>query len=159
MSNLSNNELHNKVFEIIKTVPTIMIGLNRDAEHSEPMHAMTQDTNIQQIWLFTDKDNRIASGGKSTAQYVNTEENIFASIIGQLHEETNEGVIKEIATPVIDSFFEDGILDKNLKVLRLDIESIEIWTQTFDMKTQFKLFMGMEIDPAEMGSHGVINLH
>ncbi len=159
MNNLSNNELHKKVFELIKTAPTIMIGLNRDAEHSEPMHAMTQDTNIQNIWLFTDKNNRIATGGKATSQYVNSEENIFASIIGQLHEETNEGLIKEIATPVIDSFFDDGILDKNLKVLRLDIDSIEIWTQSVDMKTQFKLFMGMEIDPRELGSHGLINLH
>ncbi|MGQ8364942.1 pyridoxamine 5'-phosphate oxidase family protein [Glaciecola sp. 1036] len=151
-----SNALHKQLFELMNEEATVMVSLNRNADHSEPMRACIREGNYKQIWFFISRENRIATGGKTTAQYVSCKENVFASIVGHLEHEKDQEIIKELYSPVIGAFFENGILDEELRVVRLDISSLEIWKQDMSMSTKIKMLAGITIDPEEMGEHKVI---
>ena len=114
------------------------------------------EENNKQVWFFVEKDNRIASGGKATGNYQNAEKELYVSLIGQLTLEDDKEIMKNLYSPIVGAFFTDGILDKDLRLMRFDISSMEIWKQDLSLSTRLKMLAGITLHPEEMGEHALI---
>jgi general stress protein 26 len=150
------NSLHEALFENLRDTSNLMIGLNQNAEHSEPMHICLQDNTYDAFWIFTRKNNRIAGGGKSTANFVSKDHKMFASFIGHLYEETDKATIQVHFSSAISAWYKDGILDENLKVLRFEIENVEIWEKDPSTAAKLKMAIGAKVDQDELGRHAFV---
>ena len=150
-------DLENKLFQALSEEPTLMIGLNRNADHSEPMRACMFPEKHERIWFFTYTDNRCANGGKTSAQFMDHQKGIFASLSGTMVEETDGEIIRELFEPAVSSLYSGGIEDERLHVLRFDIQSIEVWENDMSTWTQFKMLSGINVDQDELGNHAMIS--
>lgn len=151
-------ELLNKLFTEVSTFPTAMIGLNRNSDHHEPMHICLQDDNQQSIWVFTTKDNRIAGGGKAMVQYVSRDHKMFACFGGHLHVEEDTKTIYELFKPSINAWYDGGLEDPNIEVLRFDIDSIEIWEKDLSPLARLKKAVGADIEDESATNHVVVKI-
>ena len=151
-----SNELHKKLFSRISDMPNMMVGLNKNADHSEPMHICLEEGDYDAFWIFTTKDNRIAGGGKSMAQFISEDHKLFACFSGQLTEETDKSTIQAHFSTSISAWYKDGVLDKNLEVLRFDISSVEIWEKDPSTAAKLKMAIGAKVEQDELGSHAIV---
>ena len=90
-----SQQLLNLLWKNIQEDGQVMVGLQNNAEHSEPMHAYLNADTDDRLWLIMKKDNRVAEGGKSIVQYVGKDHKLFASMSGQLVEEEDESMPPE----------------------------------------------------------------
>lgn len=151
-----SNDLHHSLFEQIAETPNLMVGLNKNADHSEPMHVCLEDDNTDAMWIFTTKDNRIADGGKAMAQFIGDEHSLFACFLGHLKEETDKSIIQEHFSPSISAWYKDGMLDESLHVLRFDIENVEIWEKSPSTAAKLKMAIGAKVNEDELGRHALV---
>nr|WP_168711006.1 pyridoxamine 5'-phosphate oxidase family protein [Ningiella ruwaisensis] len=152
MATSLQTELFKKIFES----PNMMVGLNRNADHSEPMHVCLEEENQSQFWIFTTKDNRIAGGGKAMAQFVSQDHKLFGCFSGKLETETDKKTIQHHFTPSISAWYKDGMLDENLEVLRFDVESLEIWEKDPSTAAKLKMAIGAKVSEDEVGRHTIV---
>jgi general stress protein 26 len=91
-----SNSLQKLLFEKINETPNMMVGLNRNADLNEPMHICLDGQNTDKFWIFTFKDNRIADGGSSMANFSSADHKLFACFSGDLSEETDKSEVQSI---------------------------------------------------------------
>ena len=151
------SQLRDLFFSLIAEKPVLMMSLTDKPMHSEPMHAMTCEGEDAKLWFFLHKENRCACGGNVNLQYIHDENMFYASVLGMATEEDDDEVIKNLYEPHVGAFFDDGILDDNLVVLRVDILSFEFWKTDINATTQLKMLAGTHVDPDELGEHVVDN--
>ncbi len=131
----------------------LMVSRDGDGDHAIPMTAQTDKDAYGQFWFFTTKDNRLAAGGATTAQFVSADDNIFASLKGTLVTETDRGRLDALWSKPVEAWYEGGKDDPNLLMLRYELSSIEVWEQEMGLKGRFKLLTGQKIEPGEAGEH------
>ncbi|MFC4701130.1 pyridoxamine 5'-phosphate oxidase family protein [Glaciecola siphonariae] len=151
-----SNTLHSALFEQIQDTPNMMVGLNKNADHNEPMHVCLEDDNYDAFWIFTTKDNRIAGGGKAMAQFVSGDHKLFGSFSGYLVVETDKTTIQDHFSTSISAWYKDGMLDDNMQVLRFDVESVEIWEKDPSMAAKLKMAIGAKVSEDELGRHALV---
>lgn len=151
-----SNSLHQTLFSQIAETPNMMIGLNKNADHSEPMHVCLESDNYDAFWIFTTKDNRIAGGGKAMAQFIGCDHKLFACFSGQLTQETDKKTIQSHFSTSISAWYKDGMMDKNLEVLRFDIDNVEIWEKDPSTAAKLKMAIGAKVNEEELGRHALI---
>ncbi|USI73986.1 pyridoxamine 5'-phosphate oxidase family protein [Sphingomonas morindae] len=111
--------------------PFMMLGLDgaRDG-HTQPMTAKSEgDTGP--LWFFTTKDNGLVAAleqsHRAIATYTGKGHDLFASIHGELSVDRDEAVIDRLWDKHVEAWFEHGRADPKLTLLRLDVETAEIW--------------------------------
>jgi general stress protein 26 len=151
-----SNVLQENLFSEITETPIMMVSLNKNADHSEPMHICLEQDNYKSFWIFTTKDNRIAGGGKSMAQFVGSNHKLFACFVGHLVEETDRSKIEEHFSMTISSWYKNGLIDENLEVLRFDVETVEIWEKDPTTAAKLKMAIGIKVNQDELGRHSLV---
>lgn len=151
-----SNKLVKNMWEALAKSPYVMIGLNKNAEHSEPMRAQLDEEANGYFWFYTTKDNRIADGGKAMAQFASKDHDMFACIAGHLVEETDDEVISRYWSKPVEAWYKDGREDPNLKMMRFELNTAEIWSVDPSVVGMIKLSSGATLSPEEMGKHDKI---
>ncbi|MGB3621568.1 MAG: pyridoxamine 5'-phosphate oxidase family protein, partial [Ketobacter sp.] len=127
-----------ELWEALDDSPFIMIGLNANDEHSEPMTVQLDKNADSEFWIFTTKTNRIAQGGPAMAQFSSKNHKVFACISGTLKTEDNPQIVDKFWSNPVDSWYELGRDDPSLCVMRFELKDAEVWTVHPGIKGMFK---------------------
>lgn len=155
MSDKTPTEVAELFLAKLKSSPFLMIGLEGDGQHSEPLTAQIDEDQSDVLYFFTAKDNRVASGGKAMAQFVSKGHDLFACLSGTVTPNNDPAQIDKLWSKSVEAWFPGGKSDPNLALLRFDVGSAEIWEADLSLGGMVKLLFGGKIKPSEEGSHAV----
>ncbi|SOB78693.1 General stress protein 26 [Sphingomonas guangdongensis] len=158
MGNKSDDDIKQDMWTAMADSPYVMVGLEGDGQHSEPMMAQLDPDAHGEFWFYTKKDNRIAPGGKAMAQFVSKGHRLYACIAGTLVEETDPAVIDRYWNKQVEAWFDGGRNDPALKMMRFELGTAEIWEADTSLSGKFKMLTGQTIKPQEAGSHAEVAL-
>jgi len=142
-------ELEKKFWKLLKSDMVVMIGLEGAEDgHTRPMTAQMEDEGHGPIWFFTTTDNRLAqrvgTPQRAIATFCAKGHDLFASVNGMLVEHTDREVVDRLWNPYLAAWYEGGMEDPRLALLRFDAEHAEIWLNENPMLAGVKLMLGMD---------------
>ncbi len=59
-----------------------MVGLTGEGQHSEPLTVQLDKDQVDTLWFFIGKNNRLAKGGAAMVQFVSKGHDYFACLSG-----------------------------------------------------------------------------
>jgi len=65
-------------------------------------------------------------------------------------------MIDKLWNKQVEAWFSGGKDDPNLTLLRLDIDSAELWETDMSLSGKLKMLFGGKINPSEEGSHATV---
>ncbi len=136
--------------------PYLMVGLTGDDRHSEPMTAQLDQDQVDTLFFFAGKDNRLAPGGQAMAQFVSKGHDFFACLMGNIRRDDDPAMIDKLWDKQVEAWFPGGKSDPNLTLLRLDIDTAELWETDISVTGRMKMLFGGTIRGDESGSHAVV---
>jgi general stress protein 26 len=136
--------------------PFIMIGLMHDEQHSEPLTAQLDEDQVDTLFFFAGRDNRLAPGGQAMAQFVSKGHDFFACLMGEVRQDSDRAVIDKLWNSQVEAWFPGGRDDPNLALYRFDIASAEMWEADMSLSGRVKMLFGGRIRREEEGSHAVV---
>ena len=148
------HDLKKDLWKRMEDSPFLMIGL---AGHGgEPLTAQLDKDQVDTLWFFIGKDNRLAGGGAALAQFVSKGHDLFASLSGKVAVDNNPGMIDKLWSKQAEAWFPGGKADPNLALLRFDIADAEIWETDMSLGGKLKMIFGGKIKPGDAGSHAKV---
>lgn len=141
-------ELEEKFWKALEDDHTVMLGLDgKEDGHARPMTAQCEERRSP-IWFFTSADNALVQqlgqgGGRAVAGFASKGHDLFASIRGTLRVDTDRAVVERLWNPFVSAWYE-GKDDPKLRLLRLDTEDAEVWTDASSMLAGVKMLFGMD---------------
>ncbi len=133
--------LRKKFWKELDASPFIMLGLKGvEDDRTRPMTAQvdvpeggdTEDGG--QIYFFASKSDGVGQAvhgsGRAVATFAGKGHGVFAHIHGTLVATDDQAVIERLWNPFIASWYKDGKNDLDLRLLRFDTESAEVWEAT-----------------------------
>ena len=150
-----NTELKKDLWTKMADSPFVMIGL-MDGQHSEPLTAQLDQDQVDTIYFFIGKDNRLAGGGQAMAQYVSKGHDYFACLAGNAQIDNDPAMIDKLWNSRVEAWFPGGKQDPNLALLRFDIDSAELWETDMSLSGRVKMLFGGKIKGGDEGSHAVV---
>src|ERR1700761_772424 len=150
-------QLKRDLWKHMESSPFVMIGLTESGEHSEPLTAQLDKDQVDTLWFFIGKDNRLAKGGDAMAQFVSKGHDFFACLSGTARIDNDRGMIDKLWSKQAEAWFPGGKADPNLALLRFDIADAELWETDLSLGGRLKMVFGGKIKPAEAGSHAHVN--
>jgi general stress protein 26 len=136
--------------------PFVMIGLD-DGGHSEPLTAQLDEDQVDTLFFFIGKDNRLAAGGAAMAQFVSKGHDFFACLAGTARVDNDFAMIDKLWNKQVEAWFAGGKDDPNLALLRFDVDDAEFWEADMSLSGKVKMLLGAKIDPSEEGSHAKLS--
>jgi general stress protein 26 len=133
--------------------PFVMIGLAGSGTHSEPLTAQLDKDQVDTLWFFVGRDNRLIQGGKAMAQYVSKGHDYFACLSGTVRVDNDRAMIDKLWSRPAEAWFPGGKDDPNLALLRFDIDDAELWEADMSLSGKLKMLFGGTIKASEEGSH------
>lgn len=133
--------------------PFVMVGPADGSTHSEPLTAQIDEDQVDTLFFFAGKDNRLAGGGKVMAQFVSKGHDFFACLSGTIARDNDFAMIDKLWNKQVEAWFPGGKDDPNLTLLRLDVDSAELWETDMSLSGKLKMLFGGKINPSEEGSH------
>jgi len=149
-------KLKKKLWEKMSDGPFLMIGLTSTHEHSEPLTAMLDEDQVDRIYFFVGRDNRLAKGGPAMAQFVSKGQDYFACLSGDVTMDNDPAMIDKLWSKPVESWFPGGKSDPNLALIRFDIDEAELWEADMSLVGKVKMLFGGKIKPSDEGSHAVV---
>lgn len=137
-------ELEAKLWAGLRSEMTVMLGMVDETAPSRPMTAQFEgDEDRGPLWFFTSQDSELvrAGGGAATAVYMAKGHDLFARIEGRLTETTDPAMIEKLWNPFVAAWYE-GKDDPDIALLRLDLESAEIWENASSLMAGLKALFG-----------------
>ena len=134
-----------------------MIGLTGNCTHSEPLTAQLDEDQVDTLFFFIGKDNRLAQGGAAMAQFVSKGHDFFACLAGTARIDNDFAQIDKLWNKQVEAWFPGGKDDANLALLRFDIADAEMWESDMSLSGKLKMLFGGTIQPSEEGSHAKVN--
>jgi general stress protein 26 len=150
------DELKKDLWKKMTDSPFVMIGLTGSGEHSEPMTVQLDKDQVDTLWFFIGKDNRLAGGGDAMAQFVSKGHDFFACMSGTARIDNDRGMIDKLWSNQAEAWFPGGKNDPNLGLLRFDIADAELWETDMSLSGKLKMVFGGKIKPDEAGSHAKV---
>lgn len=148
-------DIREEFWHAMEKSPLVMIRLENGQGHAEPMTAQLDRDAHHEVWFYTRRDNRIASGGRAMAQFASKGHDVFACIDGTLVEETDSARKAKHWDKAAEAWFPGGKDDPNLLMLRFEIDEAEVWTADPGIVGTFKLLTGSEMKADDAGKHAV----
>lgn len=146
------------MWEKLEKGPFIMVGLaDGSVTHSEPLTAQLDKDQVDTIWFFIGKDNRLSTGGVATAQFVSQGQDFFASLSGKVAIDNDPAMIEKLWSKPVEAWFPGGKSDPNLALLRFNIDEAELWEADMSLTGKLKMLFGGKIEADEEGSHAVVS--
>jgi general stress protein 26 len=134
--------------------PFLMIGLKGGT--SEPLTAQLDKDQVDTLWFFIGKDNRLAPGGAAIAQFVSKGHDFFACLSGGVTIDNDRAMIDKLWSKQTEAWFPGGKDDPNLALLRFDIAEAELWEGDVSFAGKLKMIFGGKIKPGEEGGHAKV---
>jgi len=151
------DELKKHMWKKMTDSPFVMIGLTGGGEHSEPMTVQLDKDQVDTLWFFLGKDNRLAKGGEAMVQFVSKGHDFFACLAGTARIDNDRGIIDKLWSNQAQAWFPGGRTDPNLALLRFDIADAELWETDMSLSGKLKMVFGGKIKPDEAGSHAKVD--
>ena len=136
--------------------PFVMIGLD-EGGHSEPLTAQLDKDQVDTLFFFIGKDNRLAGGGKAMAQFVSKGHDFFACLAGTARVDNDFAMIDKLWNKQVEAWFPGGKDDPNLALLRFDIDDAEMWETDMSLAGKVKMLFGGTIKAGDEGSHAKVS--
>ena len=136
--------------------PFVMVGKADGSSHSEPLTAQLDEDQVDTLFFFIGKDNRVAGGGKVMLQYVSKGHDFFACLDGNARVDNDRAQIDKLWNNQVEAWFPGGKEDPNLALLRVDIDSAELWETDMSIGGRLKMLFGGTIRSDESGSHAKV---
>lgn len=136
--------------------PFLMVGLTGTGQHSEPLTAQLDRDQVDTLFFFVGKDNRLAGGGSAMAQFVSKGHDFFACLAGEIRQDNDRALIDKLWNNQVEAWFPGGKDDPNLALIRLDIASAELWETDISLTGRLKMLFGGTIKSNEDSSHAVV---
>lgn len=133
----------------------LMVGL-QDGQHSEPLTAQLDEDQVDTIFFFIGKDNRMAKGGPAMLQFVSKGHDFFACLAGTARIDNDFAMIDKLWNNQVEAWFPGGKSDPNLALLRIDIDDAEMWETDMSVTGKLKMLFGGKIKSDETGSHAKV---
>ena len=73
--------------------PFMMMGLTGGGQHSEPLTVQLDRDQVDTLWFFIGKDNRLAGGGAAMGQFVSKGHDFFACLAGRARIDNDPAMI------------------------------------------------------------------
>lgn len=153
-----STNIRTQMWKAMADSPYVMLSLNNESQHAEPMRAQLDEDAHGHFWFYTTNTNRVAKGGQAMAQFASKDHKVFACICGTLIEETDADIIDKYWSKQVSAWYKDGRQDKSLKMLRFELSDAEVWKVDAELSGLVKLMIGKKVDPSEMGDHAKIPL-
>ncbi|MGN6375605.1 MAG: pyridoxamine 5'-phosphate oxidase family protein [Sphingomonas sp.] len=152
------DDIRKTMWKALADSPFLMIGLTDTDEHRQPMTAQLDKHADSEFWFYTNKQNRLATGGPAMAEFSSKGDDLFACIKGRLVEETDPAVVDRYWSKQVAAWYEKGRDDPNLLMLRFDLDDAEIWEADLSIKGMFRLATGHRIRAEDAGEHAEVSL-
>ncbi|NJC34335.1 general stress protein 26 [Sphingomonas jejuensis] len=153
----SNDEIRRDMWEKMADSPYLMVGLTGSEQHSEPLAAQLDKDQVDRIYFFVGKDNRIAGGGDAMAQFVSKGHDFFACLHGTVVQDNDRAMIEKLWNKQVEAWFDGGKDDPNLALVYLDIDSAELWETDISISGRLKMLFGGTIKGSESSSHAKVS--
>lgn len=145
-------ELKTHLWKKMADSPFVMVGL-MDGEHHIPLTAQLDEDQVDTLFFFIGKDNRLAKGGKGMVQFASKGHDFFACLMGSARIDNDFAMIDKLWDRHVEAWFPEGKQDPNLALLRFDIDSAELWETDMSAGGVLKMLFGGTIKRDEEGSH------
>jgi general stress protein 26 len=145
--------LKKHLWEKLSRSPFLMVGLDEPRMHSEPLTAQLDKDQVDTIWFFIGRDNRLAGGGRAMAQFVSKGHDYFACLSGTVTVDNDRAMIDKLWSRQVAAWFPGGKDDPNLTLIRFDIDDAELWEADMSLTGKLKMLFGGRIRADEEGSH------
>lgn len=153
---IGTQKLKQHMWEKLEKGPFVMIGLTDGQSHSEPLTAQLDKDQVDTIWFFIGKDNRLASGGPAMAQFVSKGQDFFACLAGNVAIDNDPAMIDKLWSKPVEAWFPGGKTDPNLALLRFDIDDAELWEADISLTGKLKMLFGGKIKADDEGGHALV---
>lgn len=153
---VDTHKLKQHMWDKLEKGPFLMVGLADGRSHSEPLTAQLDKDQVDTIWFFIGKDNRLATGGPAMAQFVSKGQDFFACLSGNVTVDNDPAMIDKLWSKTVEAWFPGGKNDPNLALLRFDIDDAELWETDMSLSGKLKMLFGGTIEGSEEGSHAVV---
>jgi general stress protein 26 len=150
-------EIKETLWKKMADSPYLMVGKADGSSHSEPLMAQLDKDLVDTLFFFTGKDNRLADGGKVMAQFVSKGHDYFACMAGTIRQDNDKAMIDKLWSKQVEAWFPDGKEDPNLALLRMDIDSAELWETDISLTGRVKMLFGGTITAEESSSHAKVS--
>lgn len=137
-------ELETKLWAGLRSDMTVMLG--SDGAPTRPMTAIIEGAEDKgPLWFFTSKSSTLASAGAgaATADYVANGHDLFGRIEGRISDATNRANIDRLWNPHVAAWYE-GKDDPDIALMRMDLESAEIWENASSLLAGVKSLFGQK---------------
>jgi general stress protein 26 len=150
-------EIKQTLWEKMDDSPYVMVGLTGNGQHSEPLTAQLDRDQVDTLFFFVGKDNRLAGGGAAMAQFVSKGHDFFACMSGTIRQDNDRAMIDKLWNKQVEAWFPEGKEDPNLALVRLDIDSAELWETDISLSGRLKMLVGGTITASESSSHAKVD--
>jgi general stress protein 26 len=148
-------QLKKDLWKRISDSPFLMVSLSGSG--GEPLTAQLDKDQVDTLWFFIGRTNRLAAGGSAFAQFVSKGHDFFASLAGNITIDNDRGMIDKLWSNKVEAWFPKGKTDPDLALLRFDIADAELWETDMSLGGKLKTIFGGKIQPSEAGSHAKVS--
>ncbi|WP_425230501.1 pyridoxamine 5'-phosphate oxidase family protein [Sphingomonas sp.] len=136
--------------------PFLMVGAADGSTHSEPLTAQLDPDQVDTLFFFVGRDNRVAGKDKLMLQFVAKGHDYFACLAGSGRINNDPVLIDKLWNKQVEAWFPEGKSDPNLGLLQVDIDSAELWETDMSLSGRVKMLFGGTVKPSESGSHAKV---
>ena len=154
MSDASRLKEH--IWKKLSQGPYMMVGLCDPVTHAEPLTAQLDKDQVDTIFFFIGRNNRLAPGGPAMAQFVSKGQDFFACLSGRVSIHNDPAMIDKLWSRQVEAWFPGGRSDPELALLRFDIDEAELWETDMSLTGKLKMIFGGKIRADEEGSHAKV---
>jgi general stress protein 26 len=146
----SEADIARKFWKALRSDRTVMLGLTDAGEgHAQPMTALVEDDRDSgPIWIFSargvDLVKALGGGSKAVAHFASKGHDLFASVHGALVPDNDPAVIDRLWNPFVAAWYPGGKDDPELRLLRFDPESAQVWLNENSVFSALKLMLGRD---------------
>ena len=156
MANTDAKQLKTDMWKKMGDSPFVMVGPADGSTHSEPLTAQLDKDQIDTLFFFVGRDNRLAGKDKLMLQFVSKGHDFFACMHGKGRIDNDPALIDKLWSNQVEAWFPGGKRDPDLALLRVDIASAELWETDLSIAGRVKMLFGGTIKPSEGSSHAKV---
>ncbi len=155
-ANTDPKRLKTDMWKKMASSPFVMVGPADGSTHSEPLTAQLDEDQVDTLFFFVGKDNRLAGKDKLMLQFVSKGHDFFACIRGDARIDDDRAQIDKLWNNQVEAWFPGGKDDPNMALLRVDLDSAELWETDMSIAGRLKMLFGGTIKSDEEGSHAKV---
>ncbi|MFT3975817.1 MAG: pyridoxamine 5'-phosphate oxidase family protein [Sphingomonas bacterium] len=153
MTDTDPKQLKTDMWKKMAESPFIMVGPADGSSHSEPLTAQLDEDQVDTLFFFIGRNNRVAGKDELMLQFVSKGHDFFACLHGRARIDNDRAQIDKLWNRQVEAWFPGGKDDPNLALLRVDIDNAELWETDMSLAGRVKMLFGGTIRSDQEGSH------